>query len=301
MEIKIYKENLIKYISLGVLSLVTCSVVGLKTTNNVYASSTYSNTYSSSQEKNSRELLDDANTFPIKNFIDKINSYSFIIGNDIVDHTKQTCITTRVLNSLEKNKDNIPLGIKLHQIPKMYQEYQNEGKKEIIINYVTEGVDYRVENVVLYAKPFLSEEGQRFYRVPKELLEHTGWQVTSENGIINIKRKFNFLNKDNKVSNVIQFREKDSNNLEFFNPREQIEDVVFYGPSLEEEEARKNAYPFSEKELVDDGWIITSNQDGQDKLERLTKVGININYYDALKTSYSFNGEEKQEVLALKK
>ncbi len=77
--------------------------------------------------------------------------YSGIDIYDVdIDHTKEICLTTKIMDVLGPNEEDMSIGIETHQIPEMIKELKEQGYNDAKVSYQKNNDGYEITEYANY-------------------------------------------------------------------------------------------------------------------------------------------------------
>ena len=67
-----------------------------------------------------------------------------------IDHTKEICLTTKIMDVLGPNEEDMSIGIETHQIPEMIKELKEQGYKDAKVSYQKNNDGYEITEYANY-------------------------------------------------------------------------------------------------------------------------------------------------------
>ena len=67
-----------------------------------------------------------------------------------VDHTKEICLTTKIMDVLGPNEEDMSIGIETHQIPEMIKELKEQGYNDAKVSYQKNNDGYEITEYANY-------------------------------------------------------------------------------------------------------------------------------------------------------
>ena len=67
-----------------------------------------------------------------------------------IDHTKEICLTTKIMDVLGPNEEDMSIGIETHQISEMIKELKEQGYKDAKVSYQKNNDGYEITEYANY-------------------------------------------------------------------------------------------------------------------------------------------------------
>ena len=67
-----------------------------------------------------------------------------------IDHTKEICLTTKIMDVLGPNEEDMSIGIETHQIPEMIKELKEQGYDDAKVSYQKNNDGYEITEYANY-------------------------------------------------------------------------------------------------------------------------------------------------------
>lgn len=67
-----------------------------------------------------------------------------------IDHTKEICLTTKIMDVLGPNEEDMLIGLETHQIPEMIKELKDQGYKDAKVSYQKNNDGYEITEYANY-------------------------------------------------------------------------------------------------------------------------------------------------------
>ena len=67
-----------------------------------------------------------------------------------IDHTKEICLTTKIMDALGPNEEDMLIGVETHQIPEMIKELKEKGYDDAQVFYQKNNDGYEITGYANY-------------------------------------------------------------------------------------------------------------------------------------------------------